>query len=71
MELTRWFNCGKDGRPTQAGWYQWEIFISDNRGRKIVIQTMAPYAPAVDFAIIDGRAVGITNEDQWRGVVGL
>lgn len=67
--LTRWFDCGKDGRPVMAGWYQWEIFLVDDRGQYLVIETMAQYVPGLDFVVMNGRAIGITNEDQWRGLV--
>ena len=68
MELTKWFCCGTDGRPIRAGWYQWELFLVDERGIYNIIETMAQYVPGIDFVVVNGRAVGITDEDHWRGL---
>lgn len=69
MELTRWFDCTKDGRPVRAGWYEWELWLVDARGALIRVNTMAQYHPILDFVLLNGRAIGITGADKWRGLV--
>lgn len=67
MTLTKWFECGTDGRPTRPGWYEWELWLADNKGRLVIITTMAQYVPSLDFVLVGGRAIGITDDDHWRG----
>lgn len=67
-KITRWFDCQKDGRPTIVGWYEWELFLIDDRGQYNIVRTMALYAPGIDFVLVNGRAIGVTDEDQWRGL---
>jgi hypothetical protein len=70
MEITKWFDCGADGRPMIPGWYEWELHLNDERAScGAVILTMAPYTPKLDFVLLNGRAVAIMDCDQWRGVV--
>lgn len=41
-----------------------------NGGTFIPVVTMAPYAPDIDAVLANGKAIGICDEAQWRGVAG-
>ena len=64
--LTPWFNVGIDGPPHNAGRYYWELWMPD----ETVIWAMGLYVLGANFIITDdARAIGITFEDNWRGVM--
>lgn len=65
MTLTPWFQIGKEGTPHRSGEYQFEIWVGNT--------PMHLYASFLfgDNKIVteDGRFIGLTYEDYWRGVL--
>ena len=65
MNLTPWFQVGTEGTPHRSGEYQFEIWVGNT--------PMHLYASFLfgDNKIVteDGRFIGLTYEDYWRGVL--
>jgi hypothetical protein len=66
MTLSPWFQVGKQGTPQRSGRYQFELWITDDKP----IHLHADFLFGDNRIITDdGRLIGLTYEDYWRGVV--
>lgn len=66
MKLTPWFYIGVQGAPHRSGRYYFELWITE----EVTIHIMATYTTGDNQVITDdGRFIGITYGDCWRGVL--
>ncbi len=66
MKLTPWFKIGTDGPPIRSGTYQFEIWLKDD----FVFHLHASFLRGSNCIVTeDGRFIGLTYEDHWRGVL--
>ena len=65
MNLSPWFQVGKEGTPRRSGTYYFEIWVGNF--------SMHLYASFLfgDNKIVtdEGRFIGLCYEDSWRGVL--
>jgi hypothetical protein len=66
MRLTPWFQIGKSGPPVRSGVYEFEVWINS----EITLQMYGVFVCGSNYIITDdGRFIGLTYEDYWRGVL--
>ena len=66
MKLSPWFQVGTEGVPHRSGRYQFELWLRDDT----VFHLHATYEHGANYIITDdARAIGLTYEDHWRGVL--
>ena len=64
MNLTPWFQVGAQGTPHRSGDYHFEIWINN-----IPMHLYASFLVGDNKIVTDdGRFIGLTYEDYWRGV---
>jgi hypothetical protein len=66
MNFSPWFQVGTEGTPRRSGRYQFELWLQDGT----VIHTYATFLFGDNKIVADdGRFIGLTYEDYWRGVM--
>ena len=66
MKLSPWFQVGEQGTPHRSGDYLWEIWIDEETD----VWLHASFLFGDNKIVTDdGRFIGLTYEDYWRGVL--